>query len=754
MFEESLWLHSQLLLSVSAFVGLKARTPEKESDAVPLLRILWEDILTQSKRRIDDILRGPEDMINSGAGWVLQAIQLKELISGELEELENTYRNIQDVPHLKKLVSRYVIKMMVETRDIISEEKKTHSSKGDHALELEKIISENISKLHDDTQKVKKSAAGVKSLHGLIKNHISVMRKATHSKYTYSSRVMFIAAEVGNTNFLLELIRRSPDLIWKVNDNNQTIFHVAVKNRHEGIYNLLYEIGAMKDMVTPLKDSDGNNMLHLAAMSTRKKNLEDVSGAALQMQQELLWFKEVERMIPPSYRERLNNDGLTPRELFTKEHQDLITQAEKWMKATASQCMVVATLIATIVFAPAFTVPGGYNQNDGIPMFKRKLEEKKTHSSKGDHALELEKIISENISKLHDDTQKVKKSAAGVKSLHGLIKNHISVMRKATHSKYTYSSRVMFIAAEVGNTNFLLELIRRSPDLIWKVNDNNQTIFHVAVKNRHEGIYNLLYEIGAMKDMVTPLKDSDGNNMLHLAAMSTRKKNLEDVSGAALQMQQELLWFKEVERMIPPSYRERLNNDGLTPRELFTKEHQDLITQAEKWMKATASQCMVVATLIATIVFAPAFTVPGGYNQNDGIPMFKRKLSFVAFVVADAISLFLSSASILTFLSILTSRYAEHDFVRSLPLKLMSGLAAIFLSIGTMMVTFSVSFFVLYHKEMKWIPIFISLFAITPAILYVALQYHLLIDVFRSTYGGKYLFKPEKQVLFYENPKY
>ncbi|GJV02558.1 reverse transcriptase domain-containing protein [Tanacetum coccineum] len=130
--------------------------------------------------------------------------------------------------------------------------------------------------------------------------------------------------------------------------------------------------------------------------------------------------------------------------------------------------------------------------------------------------------------------------------------------------------------------------------LIWKVNDDNQTIFHVAVKYRHEDIYNLLYEIGSMKDM--------------------------DVSGAALQMQQELLWFKEVESMIPP-YRELKNKHGQTPHELFTMEHQHLVSKGEKWMKETASQCMVIATLIATIVFAAAFTVLGGYNQNDGIPI-------------------------------------------------------------------------------------------------------------------------------------
>ncbi|KAI3795911.1 hypothetical protein L1987_38571 [Smallanthus sonchifolius] len=76
--------------------------------------------------------------------------------------------------------------------------------------------------------------------------------------------------------------------------------------------------------------------------------------------------------------------------------------------------------------------------------------------------------------------------------------------------------------------------------------------------------------------------------------------------------------------------------------------------------------------------------------------------------VADAISLFLSSASILTFLSILTSRYAERDFVESLPKKLMLGISTLFLSITAMMITFSISFFILYHKEMKWIPIFIT----------------------------------------------
>ncbi|XP_023735479.1 uncharacterized protein LOC111883385 isoform X2 [Lactuca sativa] len=312
-----------------------------------------------------------------------------------------------------------------------------------------------------------------------------------------------------------------------------------------------------------------------------------------------------------------------------------------------------------------------------------------------------------------------------------------------------YSSRILFVAAEMGNTRYLVELIRQYPDLIWKVNDKNQSIFHIAVKHRHEGIYNLMYEIGSMKDLITPLKDENDNTMLHLVGKTAKKKQLEDVSRVvALQMQRELLWFKEVEKMIPPSYRKQKNKVGLTPHELFTEEHKELVRQGENWMKDKASQCMVVATLVATIVFAATFTAPGGYNQADVVPYFYRKGTFIVFAVADTISLFSSSTSVLLFLSILTSRYAERDFLESLPIKLMLGLATLFLSITTMMVALSVGFFVLY---MKWITLLATLLATMPLLLFAMLQFPLLKDVTRSSYASRHLFRPKKHVLYYEN---
>lgn len=112
-----------------------------------------------------------------------------------------------------------------------------------------------------------------------------------NEKDTYPCRILFVAAKMGNTKFLVELIREYPDLMWKRNDDGQCIFHIAVFHRHECIYNLLHEIGSMRDMVTQLIDKDGNNMLHSVAMNPGRNPHEQVLGPASQMQHELLWFE-------------------------------------------------------------------------------------------------------------------------------------------------------------------------------------------------------------------------------------------------------------------------------------------------------------------------------------------------------------------------------------------------------------------------------------------------------------------------------
>ncbi|XP_016652415.1 PREDICTED: ankyrin repeat-containing protein At3g12360-like [Prunus mume] len=193
-------------------------------------------------------------------------------------------------------------------------------------------------------------------------------------------------------------------------------------------------------------------------------------------------------------------------------------------------------------------------------------------------------------------------------------------------------------------------------------------------------------------------------------------------------------YFTEVETIALPRIKESVNNNRMTPRELFTRSHKELVKEGERWMKETATSCTVVGALIITIMFAAAFTVPGGNNGETGFPIFWHKNLFMAFIVSDAISLFSSTTSVLMFLGILTSRYAEHDFLKSLPTKMIIGLSTLFISIANMMVAFSSALFIMIHEQ-SWIVIPMIFLASVPVTLFIGMQFPLLVEMFISTYG-------------------
>ncbi|KAJ6428791.1 hypothetical protein OIU84_020453 [Salix udensis] len=289
-------------------------------------------------------------------------------------------------------------------------------------------------------------------------------------------------------------------------------------------------------------------------------------------------------------------------------------------------------------------------------------------------------------------------------------------------------------AVKNGTVEFIMEMIKACPHVIICTDENSRTLFMSSIANRQEKVVSLIYGLEASRSGFVSLIDSSGNTMLHLAAKLSPPSQLSRISGAALQMQRELQWYKEVESIINPTDKDFPNVKGQIARELFTSDHEDLLVKGEEWMKATATSCTVVGALIITIMFTAAFTVPGGHVQANGYPFLKDKESFTVFIISDAISLFSSSASVLMFLGILTSRYAEEDFLISLPTKLIIGLSTLFFSIATMMVTFCAALMIIVDGKMQII-IPIVLVACIPVTFFMLLQFPLLVEIFVSTYG-------------------
>nr|XP_043639825.1 ankyrin repeat-containing protein NPR4-like [Erigeron canadensis] len=151
-------------------------------------------------------------------------------------------------------------------------------------------------------------------------------------------------------------------------------------------------------------------------------------------------------------------------------------------------------------------------------------------------------------------------------------------------------------------------------------------------------------------------------------------------------------------------------------------------------MKTTSEACSITAALIVTIVFAAAITVPGGNDQERGTPLYKKEIAFIVFAISDAISLFSAASALLVFLSILTTRFAEIDFLVSLPRRLIIGLSALFISTASMMVAFSAILFLVFCDQRPWMLAPIGGLTCMPIAVMVTLQLPLLVDLFNSTY--------------------
>ncbi|BBG92909.1 Ankyrin repeat family protein [Prunus dulcis] len=266
-----------------------------------------------------------------------------------------------------------------------------------------------------------------------------------------------------------------------------------------------------------------------------------------------------------------------------------------------------------------------------------------------------------NFEELEDDKRNPRDLiSSGIHDLHEMRLGHDRILqilplmcgvatRRNLDSKQTaFVKKAIFRAVERGQVEFIKEMCKANPRIPLITGDESgRTIFHYAVACRQEKVFSLIYGLSEY-DRNHILKRSDKFNNTILHAAGSLSAHLNHIQGAALQMQRELQWFKEVERILQPQQSEvRNKTEKITARELFTKNHKKLVKEGEESMKGTATSCTVVGALIVTIMFAAAFTVPGGNNQDT-----------------DSISLFSSTTSVMIFLGILTSRYAEDDFLR------------------------------------------------------------------------------------------
>ena len=95
---------------------------------------------------------------------------------------------------------------------------------------------------------------------------------------------MIIAVKQGRVEFVTEILKASPNLVWCVeNSTSRDLLNLAVLN--------LVCRSLVKNLAFTMVDRDKNNVLHIAAMLEPSTRRNTVPGAACLMQREVQWYK-------------------------------------------------------------------------------------------------------------------------------------------------------------------------------------------------------------------------------------------------------------------------------------------------------------------------------------------------------------------------------------------------------------------------------------------------------------------------------
>ncbi|KHN29416.1 Ankyrin repeat-containing protein [Glycine soja] len=471
-----------------------------------------------------------------------------------------------------------------------------------------------------------------------------------------------------------ESISISPEDIFTKSPEGKTVLHVAVEAGHVEIVKILVEMG--KKTLVKMQDKKGYTALALAAKLTDNKEMVEcmveIGG------DELLSIAAKEGPvyeIPVLLASARGHKKMT-RFLFNNTPWPLLRR-NRW------QCALV--LLSRCIYNEIFVI--------------QKIHEKKMNHY---HAMEILNCLCERIPTMVEEE-----------------------LREAS----AYDA--MLQAAKNGITEFIESMKGANPDLLLAMDESKRGIFAHAIVNRQEGVFNLIHDIET-KEIFTSCEDALKNNLLHIAAELAPSRYLDRISNAALQMQRELQWFQEVKKVVPRWCHEAKDGNDKTASEVFTDEHKELLKRGQQWAKETAGAFTLVGTLIITMMFAAAFTAPGGNDDKHGTPVFLGESTFTFFIVSDAISLITSSSSVLMFIGILTSRYAEQDFIKWLPMKLLFGLVTLFLSVASMMCTFCAAL-ALMLKGYYRIVIAAMWLALLPILVFVPSLLRLTSEISRST---------------------
>ncbi|XP_065047879.1 ankyrin repeat-containing protein At2g01680-like [Musa acuminata AAA Group] len=307
---------------------------------------------------------------------------------------------------------------------------------------------------------------------------------------------------------------------------------------------------------------------------------------------------------------------------------------------------------------------------------------------------------------------------------------------KAAYIRDEDGLSTIHVAANAGHLKIIEQVLEYCPDSMGLQNNTGRNFFHVAVEKKNLEVVKYVLRSPWLTELVNA-QDDEGNTPLHLAVISRNKK-----------MVQVLLSCASVNASV-------MNNSGRTPVDLASSKVRigiglrmynimiDLISHGSRFSpqridhiicnlerkqdeeinryRALANNLAIIAVLIATVTFAAAFTLPGGYKNNPGPDAGTANLSgtaaFNAFLISDTLAM---ASSISVAIILIYSGSLDHDVrLRSL----MTAMKLLWVAAGGMSVAFATGIYVAVAPACEWLAVLVGVVACSLPFVAFAVTY-------------------------------
>ncbi|WVZ53437.1 hypothetical protein U9M48_004380 [Paspalum notatum var. saurae] len=209
-----------------------------------------------------------------------------------------------------------------------------------------------------------------------------------------------------------------------------------------------------------------------------------------------------------------------------------------------------------------------------------------------------------------------------------------------------------------GHIDVAQEILKYCPDAA-NCQPDGSTCLHRAVWNEQTEFLEFALRSPQLARYVN-MRDSEGQTPLHLAVQKCNPKMVaalllhqhtdvtvlnNNANPASWELPNDhaktLNWNEVIMLMLkadPQNATSVLNLYKQVKDEVIQSSREDIKTLTQTYTGNTS----LVAILIATITFAAAFTLPGGYSAdtgNEGLPIMARKFAFKAFLIFDTLAM-------------------------------------------------------------------------------------------------------------------